>query len=459
MKKIVLSILSVVVFTSTIVSCSSDSLEPSLEQSRDFNLNPPSTLSDLQLLANGMYKRMVAVAYYGRDYIIFNEARTDNAYSTGASNRFLNVSQTAVAASAAFPTDTWTQIYRVIANANLIINSNVTVGSAAIINDLKAQALATRALGHFDLVKLFGQQHITGEGGMEALGVPYVKTYRDLTKLAPARNKVSEVKQMIYADLDAAIPLYSSTLDYTIINKQAALAIKSRVALYFKDWDVARDAAAAALAIGTANVVPESGFVSSFAADGKQVNSVFDLVQLSNDNNGINGLYQIYANTNYGDIIVNPNHNFRSIFESTDIRNSAAMIAVQDLSRTRNIGKYTKLATNTRVIRYEEIVLNYAEALFETGNTTLALTQLNRIASNRAATLHTVASKANILLERRRELAFEGFRFDDLVRNGQGIPTNPNLASPRAYGDTNLAFPIPQSEINGNSVMKQNKGY
>lgn len=134
MKKIVISILSVVVFTSTIVSCSSDSLEPSLEQSRDFNLNPPSTVSDLQLLANGMYKRMVAVAYYGRDYIIFNEARTDNAYSTGASNRFLNVSQAAVTASAAFPTDTWTQIYRVIANANLIINSNVTVGSAATLN-------------------------------------------------------------------------------------------------------------------------------------------------------------------------------------------------------------------------------------------------------------------------------------------------------------------------------------
>jgi len=456
MKKIVLSILSVAVFTSTIVSCSSDSLEPSLEQSRDFNLNPPTTLSDLQLLANGMYKRMVAVAYYGRDYIIFNEARTDNAYSTGASNRFLNVSQTAVTASAAFPTDTWTQIYRVIANSNLIISSSVT-GAAA--NDLKAQALTARALGHFDLLKLFGQQHITGAGGMEALGVPYVKSYRDLTQLAPARNKVSEVKQMIYADIDAAIPLYGSTLDYTVINKQAALAIKSRVALYFKDWEIARDAAAAAIAIGTATVVPESGFVSSFAADGKQVNSVFDLVQLSNDNNGINGLYQIYANTNYGDIIVNPNHNFRSIFESTDIRNSAAMIAVQDLSRTRNIGKYTKLATNTRVIRYEEIVLNYAEALFETGNTTLALTQLNRIASNRGATLYTVANKANILLERRRELAFEGFRFDDLVRNGQGIPTNPNLASARAYGDINLAFPIPQSEINGNAAMIQNKGY
>jgi hypothetical protein len=338
----------------------------------------------------------------------------------------------------------------------LIISSSVT-GAAA--NDLKAQALTARALGHFDLLKLFGQQHITGAGGMEALGVPYVKSYRDLTQLAPARNKVSEVKQMIYADIDAAIPLYGSTLDYTVINKQAALAIKSRVALYFKDWEIARDAAAAAIAIGTATVVPESGFVSSFAADGKQVNSVFDLVQLSNDNNGINGLYQIYANTNYGDIIVNPNHNFRSIFESTDIRNSAAMIAVQDLSRTRNIGKYTKLATNTRVIRYEEIVLNYAEALFETGNTTLALTQLNRIASNRGATLYTVANKANILLERRRELAFEGFRFDDLVRNGQGIPTNPNLASARAYGDINLAFPIPQSEINGNAAMIQNKGY
>ncbi len=454
MKKIFSKILSITALSVVIASCSSDSLEPSLVQSRDFTLNPPSTVQDLNLLANGMYKRMVAVPYYGRDYIIYNECRTDNAYSTGVSGRFLNISQTVVTASHAYPTDTWTQIYRVIANANLIINSSIT-GAAA--NDLKAQALVARALAHFDLLKLFGQHHVTGAGGMDALGVPYVKTYRDLSQLAPARNKVSEVKQFIYEDLNAALPLFGSTLDYTKINKQSAYAIKSRVGIYFGDWAVAKDAAATALGLGSATIVPQSGFVSSFAADGKQVNSVFELVQLSNDNNGINGLYQIYGNTNYGDIVINPNHNFRVIYEVGDVRNSDFMIGTS--AGLRNLGKYTKLATNTKVIRYEEIVLNYAEALLETGDAAGALTQINRIAAQRGATAHTVATKTTVLLERRRELAFEGFRFDDLVRNGQGIPTNPNLATARAYGNTNLAFPIPQSELNGNAAMRQNAGY
>ena len=284
-----------------------------------------------------------------------------------------------------------------------------------------------------------------------------MKTYRDLNQLAAARNKVSEVKQMIYADLDAALPLFGSVLDYTKINKQSAYAIKSRVGIYFGDWSIAKDAAASALGLGTSTIVPQSGFVSSFAADGKQVNSVFELVQLSNDNNGINGLYQIYGNTNYGDIVINPNQNFRSIYDAGDVRNSDFMIGTS--GGLRNLGKYTKLATNTKVIRYEEIVLNYAEALLETGDAAGALTQINRIASQRGATAHTVATKATVLLERRRELAFEGFRFDDLVRTGNGIPTNPQLLTARAYGNPNLAFPIPQSELNGNAAMKQNAGY
>ncbi len=456
MKKIFLIVLSFTIFSTVMTSCSQDSLEPSLEQNRDFILNPPSTVSDLQLLANGMYKRMVAVSYYGRDYVIFNECRTDNAYSTGASNRFLNVTQGVLTASAAYPTDTWAQIYGVITNANLIINATIE-GDQVVVDDLKAQALTVRALAHFDLLKLYGQQNVGASltsMNMGALGVPYVTTYRDLSKLTPARNTAAEVKQFIYDDLNSAIPKFKTTplpLDYTKVNFQSAKAIKSRVAIYFSDWTIARDAASEALALG-GSIIPESSFVSSFSADGKQSNSVFELVQLSNDNNGINGLFQIYGATVYGDIILNPTVAFSSIFDASDVRRSASMI-----SATRNIGKYTKFATNTKVIRYEEIVLNYAEALFETGNAPQALIELNKITARRGAVAHLVASKATVLLERRRELAFEGFRFDDLVRNGQGIPKNPNILAPFAYGDYRMAFPIPQAEMNGNPNMVQNK--
>ena len=51
-----------------------------------------------------------------------------------------------------------------------------------------------------------------------------------------------------------------------------------------------------------------------------------------------------------------------------------------------------------------------------------ALTQLNLITSNRNAVAHTAVSEDIILLERRRELCFEGFRFHDLARTHRNIP-------------------------------------
>lgn len=85
----------------------------------------------------------------------------------------------------------------------------------------------------------------------------------------------------------------------------------------------------------------------------------------------------------------------------------------------RNNGKYPSAhySDNINLIRYEEVILSYAEALFEQGQTGDALTQLNLITKARGAQPWGAATKDNILQERTRELCFEGFRFDDLVRN------------------------------------------
>lgn len=77
------------------------------------------------------------------------------------------------------------------------------------------------------------------------------------------------------------------------------------------------------------------------------------------------------------------------------------------------------------------------------------------------------ATLDNILLERRKEFYFEGYRYDDLLRTGQGMPLiNVTLqlnafktGSPPAFGDYNTAFPIYQSELNANPNMVQNYGY
>ena len=112
----------------------------------------------------------------------------------------------------------------------------------------------------------------------------------------------------------------------------------------------------------------------------------------------------------------------------------------------RNIGKYPNNQgyDNIPLIRYEEVILNYAEALYEINNADPeALTQLNLIPSNRGASLYTEVTKDNLMTERRKELMFEGFRFDDLLRTGSDIEKTSlqqNFAATIVYGDYRMAW-------------------
>ena len=107
------------------------------------------------------------------------------------------------------------------------------------------------------------------------------------------------------------------------------------------------------------------------------------------------------------------------------------------------------------------MVLILAEAKVELGEPD-ALEVLNLIPAKRNATLYTEATKANVLLERRKELCFEGFRFDDLARTGNDIPLVDQYRQTHGgpkYGSYKYAFPIPTVEMNANSNMVQNDGY
>lgn len=57
-----------------------------------------------------------------------------------------------------------------------------------------------------------------------------------------------------------------------------------------------------------------------------------------------------------------------------------------------------------------------------------------------------------VMLERRRELLGEGFRWFDLVRLGKA-------QSVLGISDTQLKFPIPESELVLDNLLTQNLGY
>jgi hypothetical protein len=466
MRKII--ILLAIILVGLTYSCSKESLDPTLAQSKDFQTSI-NVLEDLQGILNGAFNRMTSTYYYGRDLIIYGEVRSDNCFSNGKSGRFVTVAAMSLGNSDAYVRDTWSQMYSVIASANVLIGATGITGDEDEINHLKGEAYAIRALAHFDLLRLFGQQHVTG--GDATLGIPYITEYIpnvadfETDNLYPDRNTVAEVKANIYADLTTALSLMSESLnDATAktITTFAVNAIQARVAIYFGDWSIAKTACEAVISSGEYSIIAAESFSKIWNTD-SPVNSIFELAFSSTDNANINGLQYIYRGTQYGDIQVLAN--LSGIFETDDVRGFADGMFGYEGTKIRNMGKYpsTDYSDDVFLFRYEEVILNYAEALFELNNADPnALTYLNMIPSNRNATSYAACTKANIMLERRKELCFEGFRFDDLARTHSDIPLVSPLQQTHGgptYGNYKYAFPIPLAELNANSNMAQNYGY
>lgn len=69
--------------------------------------------------------------------------------------------------------------------------------------------------------------------------------------------------------------------------------------------------------------------------------------------------------------------------------------------------------------------------------------------------------REKIIHERRIELAFEGHRWFDMIRIGDGsyaVSFLHSIGKSRATKER-LLFPIPQTEMDANTLMTQNAGY
>jgi len=467
------------IFTAStlVVSCGESDLEPTLALDKDLDSGIQSA-ADLSFVLNSAYDRMSETGYYGRDQIIMGDVRTDNAYSNMNSGRFAN-SDMDYSPNGAGP---WSTVYRVIAITNIVINadtSNLT-GSAAEITHIQGQAHALRALAHFDLLQDYGQHFIDGQGGANALGVPYVKTYKDPANLEPARGTVVSNIGDIAADLTSAIGMMDDSFNTSssYMSKAGAYAILARATLYAGSVDpslyaTADSAAKWVIANSGATPVSASGFTSSYTTDNAS-NSLFELAFSGTDNRGINGIAYILRGTSYGDVRIltgtGPNPDLLDIYGVDDVRGAADMIGTAQGYPTM-LGKFPTMsgADNITLFRVEEMHLIAAETSLRAGNSADALSYLNNIPAIRGlgADYYASATLENILEERRKEFAFEGLRFHDLSRMGMDMPQidsfkqlNDDLTgTPPAYGSFRYAYPIAQSERSANPNMVQNYGY
>ena len=126
--------------------------------------------------------------------------------------------------------------------------------------------------------------------------------------------------------------------------------------------------------------------------------------------------------------------------------------------------EYNTSPANFVVYRYADVLLMKAEALNEMGQTAAAAEPLNIV--RRRAGLPDVSGlsqdemREKIIHERRMELAFEGHRWFDMIRLDHGNYAIKFLKSiGKNVNKDRLLFPIPQTEIDANPLMKQNPGY
>ena len=440
-------------FLVAVNACTTDDLEPSTEQNKPVE-GGISSVENLYGILKGAYDQMTQSGYYGRDYIINNEVRCDNCWSNGNSGRFTTQAGFKYDANTGF---FWDEAYEAIASANIVIgvDAEALTGDVDYAKHMQGQAYAMRALVHFDLVKQYGQQHVGGN-----LGVPYVKTFKG-DDLIPSRNTVEEVKGFIIEDLNTAFNMMDESYDGSseFLTKYSAKALLSSVAVYFEMWNDAISAANAVIASKNYSVISEDQYVSHWASD-ESANSIFELAFNATDNRGINGLAYIYRTTgggSYGDVQVLDI--VEDIYEAGDVR---AGILGYEGTMLRNIGKFpdNQGYDNVIVMRYEEVIMNLAEALVETGGD--AASALNMIIDERGIAPYVTVTKDDILLERQREFIFEGHRYEDLVRMGKNIEKltpQQNFAATIPYGDPIMAWSIPKAEVDANSNMVQNDGY
>lgn len=108
------------------------------------------------------------------------------------------------------------------------------------------------------------------------------------------------------------------------------------------------------------------------------------------------------------------------------------------------------------IFRYADVLLMKAEALLRTGKDAEALTIVNQIRAKRQATPLTSISLDQFLDERGREMYWEGWRRQDLIRFGKFLQP---WQQKEQSNERNLLFPIPSDQLAVNPNLTQNPGY
>lgn len=410
-------------------------------------------------------------------------------------------------AGSATPAAIWTRSYAAINAANRLIDAALALtpadGEQVAYNDILGQAYAIRAYQHFRLQSFFTTD-LTDDSALGVFAVDFVPTI-DQELL---RNTNAEVFGLITADLDRAQSLITTQDDPIYISLDFVKALRARMAAYRQNYTAAGPLAEELLNkydLATQEEYEDIWF------DESNAEIIFKLERTIGDSYDVQGATGTPAGTGWlgarfafvtrgvdGSPYFEMGRSLFNLLDTADVRYDAIVhpSSVVDPDYAQGQGGETNdilvidkypgsegrpLMNDQKIFRSAEMLLLLAEVRAAEGNfngesnTTASLIKRLRDARFDDDTALPVYANqteafADILEERRIELAFEGHRYLDLKRLGEragrGVSKDPvdcefNGACTLAPTDYRFTFPLPIVEFNANPGLReqQNPGY
>ncbi|OYQ38250.1 hypothetical protein CHU92_05940 [Flavobacterium cyanobacteriorum] len=364
-------------------------------------------------------------------------------------------------------------------------------------NEIKGQLLAFRALCHFELLQYYSPNY-----NRSSQGVIIMNFVPEITQVFP-RNTVGEVFDFINDDLDDAIALigdFSSLPDYRnddtsqdifYLGADAMRFLRARVFLY--EGRYAEAETVAENLIADYPLAAAGAYFDMFNADTPSSELVFSLSRRQDDG-GAAGLYYTNSVDRNGSPLYELSNQLLNLFAANDIRREVILlpegatgsliVGTDSPNNILLIGKYPgsadgELINDFKMFRSSELYLIKAECEARQGKFSEAETSIQTLRNVRLITgtaptpsyaSNLTLALVDILLERRKELAFEGHRYLDLKRLGAETNTgilrsNVDCASfdssncALLQGDYRFTLPIPTSELAPNPGITQNPNY
>lgn len=442
------------------------------------------TSDDAITAVNGIYNTL-ADNYQYRDFFIHSDAITNNGYSQYTFNSYLEMSDgSGFDSSSSIPTQVWNRCYEGIVRANRVI---ANIPDIEMDTDLKNRLLGEsrflRALFYSTLINLYGD-------------VPLILQIQSIEESLVSRTAKSEVIAQILDDLNFAEtnlpPSYTSN-DIGRATTAAAIGLKSRVYLYDQQYGAAISEANKFATMGY-DLVEAEQFSDMFlpTLENNNIESIFEVQFLGQT--GVANVGSMFNQNSgalkaFGSSVFSPVQELVDIYDNEDIRLSATVLRPGDLFGEETYDGVNSPTTyafkkfvipdpsvttdgdaNFVVMRYAEILLNLAEAENELNGPDDAYAPINKI-RNRAGLddlpigLTQNQMREAIKLERRKELAFEGHHYFDLLRYGaedlkEAMESVTSVVGhTRVFQDRFTLWPIPQPQININPNLEQNPGW